>query len=103
MTQRQLRSQSTHLARVTAHKAVNLELIGVSFLDASVGLNLVQASSMIAALCWQLVWSELSLQLGSAYSGRAGPSESAQLQGLLELLLCCLPPCLRSSVQDGMF
>ena len=38
-----------------------------------------------------------------AYSGREGPSESGQFQGLPEAILSCLPSCLRSALQDGMF
>lgn len=37
------------------------------------------------------------------YSGREGPGESGQFQGLQEASLSCLPSCWRNFLKDGMF
>lgn len=92
----------------------------VSFL---VGLNLFQAvlagfcffqtAGLVSSSSLQLSSSENLCNSGSSlweglsaflsYSGREEPSESAHFQGLPEAILNCLPSCLSSFLQDGMF
>jgi hypothetical protein len=100
-----------NLLEHTAQPAGSSTSWNVFFPSDSVDLHLFQSAWLISVSSRQLVWSQSLLcswaclrvffaaQMYSserdsvfiAYSGREGPSESVQLQGLPEAILSCLP------------